>query len=92
MDGGKGLGTDTPSVVSSRILCNVCNMTGVCVWVPLQISRNCYSTGTSSSIAILLIHDIFGWTFSNTRILADHLAEEVGATVYMPDLWVMTSL
>lgn len=47
---------------------------------------NCYRTGTESNVAILLIHDLFGWTFTNTRILADHLAEEVGATVFVPDL------
>lgn len=48
--------------------------------------KKCYKTGKSSSVAILVVHDLFGWTFSNTRILADHLADEVGATVYVPDL------
>ncbi|GLA17249.1 hypothetical protein AnigIFM62618_004380 [Aspergillus niger] len=48
---------------------------------------NCYRTGTESNVAILLIHDLFGWTFTNTRILADHLAEEVGATVFVPDFF-----
>jgi hypothetical protein len=47
---------------------------------------DCYVTGTNSNTAIMLIHDVFGWTFLNTRILADHLAEEVNATVYVPDL------
>ncbi|KAL6234649.1 hypothetical protein BDW75DRAFT_230943 [Aspergillus navahoensis] len=49
--------------------------------------RDCYRTGTESRVAILLIHDLFGCTFTNTRILADHLAEEVGATVYVPDFF-----
>ncbi|CRG87550.1 hypothetical protein PISL3812_04568 [Talaromyces islandicus] len=42
---------------------------------------------TNPNIAILVIHDLFGWTFPNTRLLADHLADEVGATVYVPDFF-----
>lgn len=34
----------------------------------------------------MLIHDVFSWKFLNTRILANHLAEEANATVYVPDL------
>lgn len=49
-------------------------------------SRNCYCTGTNSRVAIMLIHDLGGWKFPNSRILADHLASEVDATVYVPDL------
>lgn len=45
-----------------------------------------YKTGSSSSVAILLIHDLFGWQFVNVRLLADHYAKEIGATVYVPDL------
>lgn len=48
--------------------------------------RKAYVTGSSSSVAILILHDLFGWTFKNTRILADHYSKEVGATVYIPDL------
>ncbi|KAF2649866.1 dienelactone hydrolase family protein [Lophiostoma macrostomum CBS 122681] len=44
-----------------------------------------YVTGTSKSAAILLVHDIFGWTFPNLRILADHFAKECNATVYIPN-------
>ena len=47
---------------------------------------DCYMTGSSPEVAILLLHDLYGWTFTNTRLLADHYAEEVGATVYIPDL------
>ncbi|KAB2573411.1 Hydrolase tropI [Lasiodiplodia theobromae] len=35
----------------------------------------------------MIIHDLYGWTFSNTRILADHYAQEVDATVYVPDFF-----
>jgi len=45
-----------------------------------------YVAGNNPHAAILLIHDLFGWTFVNNRLLADHYAAEVGATVYLPDL------
>lgn len=44
-----------------------------------------YVAGSSKSAAILLIHDIYGWTFSNLRLLADHFAKEANATVYLVD-------
>ncbi|KAH8892208.1 dienelactone hydrolase [Thozetella sp. PMI_491] len=44
-----------------------------------------YIAGDNPDVAILLIHDLLGWTFQNSRLLADHYAEEVGATVYLPD-------
>ncbi|KAF2108213.1 Alpha/Beta hydrolase protein [Lophiotrema nucula] len=46
-----------------------------------------YVTGTSKSAAVLLIHDIFGWTFTNLRLLADHFAKEANATVYVADFF-----
>lgn len=46
-----------------------------------------YVTGSSDDVAILVIHDVFGWTFANTRLLADHYAREAGATAYLPDLY-----
>ena len=49
-------------------------------------SDQAYKTGTSSAIAILFICDLLGWEFRNNRLLADHLARSVGATVYVPDL------
>ena len=49
-------------------------------------SNQAYKTGTSSAVAILFICDLFGWEFRNNRLLADHLARSVGATVYVPDL------
>lgn len=35
--------------------------------------------------AILMVHDIFGWTFPNARLLADAYASGTGAHVYLPD-------
>lgn len=45
-----------------------------------------YITGNNSSAAVVLIADLFGWTFPNIRLLADHYADEADATVYVPDL------
>ncbi|KAF2441759.1 alpha/beta-hydrolase [Karstenula rhodostoma CBS 690.94] len=46
-----------------------------------------YVTGTNKDAAVLLIHDIFGWTFPNLRLLADHFAKEANVTVYLPDFF-----
>lgn len=35
----------------------------------------------------MLIHDLFGWTFPNVRLLADHYATEADATVFVPDFF-----
>ncbi|KAL8824992.1 MAG: hypothetical protein Q9170_007974 [Blastenia crenularia] len=48
---------------------------------------NTYVSGTNKDVAILIVHDVFGWTFTNTRLLADHYAKEVDATVYVPDFF-----
>lgn len=45
-----------------------------------------YVTGDDKTHAILIGHDAIGWAWKNTRLLADHFAKEVGATVYLPDL------
>jgi len=45
-----------------------------------------YVTGDSKHAGILIIADVFGWELENTRLIADHFAKEVGATVYLPDL------
>lgn len=58
-----------------------------------QISKlannDVYIAGDSSAsdIAVLYVADMFGWTFKNNRLLADHIAREVGATVYVPDFF-----
>ena len=55
--------------------------------VPFSTSSNqAYVTGASTDAAVLLIHDLFGWEYPNIRLLADHFAREVAATVYVPDL------
>ena len=53
--------------------------------------NNSYMIGEGSEVAILVIADLFGWTFVNTRLLCDAYAKEVGATVYMPDLYDLFS-
>jgi dienelactone hydrolase len=42
---------------------------------------------STSRAAILLIHDMLGWTFPNARLLADAYAREADATVYLPDFF-----
>ncbi|KAH8586906.1 Alpha/Beta hydrolase protein [Bisporella sp. PMI_857] len=49
--------------------------------------NNVYVTGTNENVAIMIIHDALGWTFVNNRLLADHYAREVNATVYLPDFF-----
>jgi dienelactone hydrolase len=44
-----------------------------------------YVSGNNKDRAILILPDIFGWELTNTRLLADHFAEEANATVYLPD-------
>ncbi|KAJ5752449.1 dienelactone hydrolase family protein [Penicillium odoratum] len=50
-------------------------------------NNNVYKTGTNTDVAILFISDLFGWTFPNIRLLADHYAREIDATVYVPDFF-----
>jgi len=50
-------------------------------------NNKAYITGTNKDAAILIVHDAFGWTLINTRILADHFAKEANATVYLPDFF-----
>jgi hypothetical protein len=49
-------------------------------------SGNAYVTGSNKDVAVMLITDIYGWEFINNRLLADHYAREINATVYVPDL------
>jgi len=46
-----------------------------------------YVTGTNKDAAVMIIHDIFGWTFKNARVLADHFAKEANVTCYIPDFF-----
>ena len=45
-----------------------------------------YVTGSNSDVAVMVIADLFGWTFINERLLSDHYAKEADVTVFMPDL------
>ncbi|KAF1353475.1 dienelactone hydrolase [Delphinella strobiligena] len=46
-----------------------------------------YVTGDNKDAAVLIVHDVFGWTLTNVRILADHYAKEANVTVYLPDFF-----
>lgn len=46
-----------------------------------------YVTGDNNKAAILVIPDLFGWSFSNIRLLADHYAREANVTAYVPDVF-----
>ena len=50
-------------------------------------NNDTYIAGSNSNAAILVITDLFGWRFTNTRLLADDYATEANATVYIPDLY-----
>lgn len=49
--------------------------------------RDTYVTGNNPHAAVLVIHDVFGWTFPNIRLLADHFAQEANVTAYVPDFF-----
>ncbi|KAM7210362.1 Alpha/Beta hydrolase fold [Rhypophila decipiens] len=55
------------------------------------VQRKCYiskpANASTKKRAILQIHDLFGWTFPNNRLLADHYAVETNSTVYLPDFF-----
>ncbi|KAI1215179.1 dienelactone hydrolase family protein [Annulohypoxylon truncatum] len=46
-----------------------------------------YIAGDNPDVAVMIIHDVLGWTFPNARLLADHFANEINATVYLPDFF-----
>lgn len=48
-------------------------------------SNKTYVTGDNKDVAIVIVHDVFGWTLPNLRLLADHFAKEADATVYLPE-------
>ena len=54
----------------------------VSISIPLQPTQ----TDMQHQAAIVILHDIYGWTSPNPRLLADHYAQEADATVYLPDL------
>jgi len=51
---------------------------------------SCYITSSpdpNPNTAVLFIHDLLGWSFPNSRLLADHYAAETNTTVYAPDFF-----
>ncbi|KAK2468897.1 hypothetical protein H9L39_19489 [Fusarium oxysporum f. sp. albedinis] len=46
---------------------------------------DCYISGSNDDAAVIIVHDLFGWTLDNIRILANHLAQDIDAIVYVPD-------
>ncbi|KAF1975966.1 alpha/beta-hydrolase [Bimuria novae-zelandiae CBS 107.79] len=49
--------------------------------------KNTYVVGNNKDTAVMIVHDLFGWTFTNLRLLADHFAKEANVTVYLPDFF-----
>ncbi|OJD23197.1 hypothetical protein ACJ73_05454 [Blastomyces percursus] len=56
-------------------------------WVGKLGNNDAYITGDNPDVAVMLIHDLIGWTFPNLRILADHYAREANVAVYLPDFF-----
>jgi dienelactone hydrolase len=50
-------------------------------------NNEAYITGDNPDAAVMIVHDLLGWTFPNVRLLADHYAREANATVYVPDFF-----
>jgi dienelactone hydrolase len=46
-----------------------------------------YVAGSNAKVALVVIHDLYGWKWNNLRLLADHFAVEANATVYLPDFF-----
>ncbi|PWW78253.1 hypothetical protein C7212DRAFT_200449 [Tuber magnatum] len=46
---------------------------------------NTYAFNSSPMAIIVIIPDVFGWQFLNTRLIADDIGDKTGATVYVPD-------
>ncbi|OAA56346.1 dienelactone hydrolase family protein [Niveomyces insectorum RCEF 264] len=46
-----------------------------------------YIAGDNPRAAVLIVHDLLGWTTTNVRLMADHYAREAGVTVYVPDFF-----
>jgi len=82
----------SPNQTSSIMAVNKCCVTGF-QWggTPTgsesTLANNpTYVRGSNPDVAVLLVADLFGWKFPNLRLLADHYAREINATVYLPDL------
>ena len=42
-------------------------------------------SGVAAKGIVVIIPDVFGWSLTNSRVLADRYAERGGYTVYLPD-------
>ncbi|KAF1965027.1 putative hydrolase [Bimuria novae-zelandiae CBS 107.79] len=51
------------------------------------VKNDTYITGNHEKVAILVVADLFGYTFTNTRLLSDFYAASTPATVYVPDFF-----
>lgn len=77
---GKPVGKET------KLAGNDTYVTGSNKEVFAHLLRNQWSTVDQIQVAIMIVHDILGWTLPNLWLLADHYAKEADATVYMPVL------
>ena len=50
-------------------------------------NKEAYIIGDNPDAAVMIIHDLLGWTFPNMRLLVDHYAREASASVYVPDFF-----
>jgi dienelactone hydrolase len=46
---------------------------------------DCYITGPSSKVALVIATDVYGYKVPNVRLIADSYAKALGCTVYIPD-------
>ncbi|PYI30304.1 alpha/beta-hydrolase [Aspergillus indologenus CBS 114.80] len=51
-----------------------------------------YTTGHHPTRAIVVLHDLLGWSFPPLRLLADRYADRAPATVFLPDFFGGESL
>ncbi|KAK4695676.1 hypothetical protein P7C71_g2104, partial [Lecanoromycetidae sp. Uapishka_2] len=56
-------------------------------WEGKPLGKETKLAGNAAYVAIMIVHDVFGWTLPNVRLLADHYAKEADATVYLPDFF-----
>ena len=54
---------------------------------PGPLCSNYGLSWSTSNFPLLTPPDLFGWTFTNTRLLCDAYATEANATVYLPDFF-----
>lgn len=45
-------------------------------------NNDTYVTGSNQDVPIMIVHDVYSWTFPDSRFLADHYTQEADATVW----------